>query len=224
MVFENFYLDCFAKIFAAFLSGLILGFERKTRRHPVGIRTLVLISISSAILGILSVEYAKLGSMRGDPSRIASGVITGIGFLGTGVIIKSGLNIKGLTSASVVWAASAFGLTCGIGLYSICALGLVFCIFTLFVLDKIETRLFPAEKTKKITLMFDVQNVDLTRIEEILKQNGLIQRDLNLVESLEKEKLTLIFSVKSPNQMNVLGLTSELRQIENLSKIIISDE
>lgn len=223
MNIENFYLDCLVKISAAFLCGLVMGLERKTRRHPVGIRTLVLISISSALLGILSIEYVK-NSPSGDPSRIAAGVITGIGFLGTGVIIKNKLNIRGLTSAAVVWTSSALGLACGIGQYFVCGIVVLFCLFTLFVLDKIETKLFPAEKAKRIFLVFDTKDVDLLQLEFILKVNGLIQRDLNMVESIEKDKLTLIFSVKSPNKMDVLALTNQLRKIDNLLKITISDE
>lgn len=225
MNFDNIYLDYLVKISASFLCGFILGIERKTRRHPVGIRTLVLISVSSAVLGILSVEYTNvLHPNTGDPSRIAAGVITGIGFLGAGVIVKYGLNIKGLTSAAVVWTASTLGLACGIGLYHIAGITILICIFTLLVLDKFETKLFPAEKTKKITLIFDTHNVDLLELQVILKQNGLIQRDLNMVESLEKDKLSLIFSVKSPHKMDVLALTSQLKKIKNLLKITISDE
>ena len=219
MTIENIYLDYLAKIFGAFICGLILGLERKARRQPVGIRTLVLISISSAVLGILSIKYAEFSPFgRGDSSRIAAGVITGIGFLGTGVIIKNGLNIKGLTSAAIVWTSSA------IGLYSVCIISLLFFIFTLLVLDKIEVKLFPAEKAKKITLTFNTKNVDLLQVQSILKANGLIQRDLNMIESIERENLTLIFSVKSPHQIDLFSLTAQLKKLTNLTEITILDE
>lgn len=225
MSIENIYLDYLVKIFGAFICGLILGLERKARRQPVGIRTLVLISVSSAVLGILSIKYAAFSpSGRGDSSRIAAGVITGIGFLGTGVIIKNGLNIKGLTSAAIVWTSSALGLACGIGLYSVCIISLLFFVFTLLVLDKIEVKLFPAEKAKKITLTFNTKNVDLLQVQSILKANGLIQRDLNMIESIERENLTLIFSVKSPHQIDLFSLTAQLKKLTNLTEITILDE
>ena len=78
--FENFYLDCIVKLGAAFLCGLLLGLERKRRFHSVGMRTLILISISSMLMGMISYIMAERGVVTGDPTRIAAGVVTGIGF------------------------------------------------------------------------------------------------------------------------------------------------
>ena len=105
--FDNFYLDCIVKLGAAFLCGLLLGLERKRRFHSVGMRTLILISVSSMLLGIISYTMADLGAVKGDPTRIAAGVVTGIGFIGGGAIMHLGMNIKGLTSAAIIWAACA---------------------------------------------------------------------------------------------------------------------
>ena len=111
--FENFYIDCLVKLAAAFVCGLFLGIERKRRFHSVGIRTLILISISSMAMGMVSYLMADMGGVTGDPTRIAAGVITGIGFIGGGVIMKQGLNIKGLTTAAIIFGTAGIGLTCG---------------------------------------------------------------------------------------------------------------
>lgn len=103
-------LDYSIRIATSFFCGIILGLERRSKQHAVGIRTLALISISSALLSILSINMASAGNGAGDPTRIAAGVITGIGFIGGGAILRQGLNIRGITTAAIIFTASAIGL------------------------------------------------------------------------------------------------------------------
>ncbi|MBQ5647230.1 MAG: MgtC/SapB family protein, partial [Treponema sp.] len=138
MSFGNYYIDCLVRIGCSFICGLLLGIERKTRQHPVGLRTLILISVSSTLLSIFSVFIANNPQFPGDPTRVAAGVVTGIGFLGGGAILHQGLNIKGLTSAAVIWTAAALGLACGTGQFFIVGITLFVALFALVVLEKIE--------------------------------------------------------------------------------------
>ena len=89
MHFENLYLEYAVRLSASFLCGLVLGLERKTKHHTVGIRTLVLISMSSTLLSIISYTMAELPGrpQGGDPTRIAAQIVSGIGFLGAGAIM-----------------------------------------------------------------------------------------------------------------------------------------
>lgn len=104
------YIDYAIRIGVSFICGFCLGIERKSRQHSVGIRTLVLISISSCLLSILSIYMAESFNVTGDPTRIAAGVASGIGFIGGGAIMRYGLNIRGLTTAAIIFTASAVGL------------------------------------------------------------------------------------------------------------------
>ena len=106
---SDFFISCVFKIILSFIAGFVFGLERKFRQQVVGMRTLILICCSSAMLSILS-EWIAIQSGAADTARIAAGVISGIGFLGAGVIMKTGLNVKGLTSAAVIWADSTIGL------------------------------------------------------------------------------------------------------------------
>ena len=113
---NDFYISCLIKIAFAFVAGFILGVERKFRQQVVGMRTLILICESAVMLSILSGWITnQIGSA--DNARIAAGVISGIGFLGAGVIMKQGLNIKGITSAAIIWADATIGLCIGAGLF-----------------------------------------------------------------------------------------------------------
>jgi len=101
-------------VVAAVLAGII-GLEREFKHKPAGLRTNILVSVGSALIMMVSIMAA---GYNGDASRIASGVITGVGFLGAGLIIQSRGEVHGLTTAATIWLVSAVGLSVGIGFYS----------------------------------------------------------------------------------------------------------
>lgn len=105
-------------VLAVFLSGII-GFEREHKNRPAGLRTHVLVCVGAAIVQITSMEFyiQVMGDYSADPFRLGAQVISGIGFLGAGTIIKEGSSIKGLTTAASLWAVACVGLTVGAGLY-----------------------------------------------------------------------------------------------------------
>jgi len=100
---------------AAGLGGAI-GLEREFRHKPAGLRTNMLIALGSALFSILSVE---LGAGAGSPDRIAAQVVSGIGFLGAGAILRSGENVHGLTTAATIWVNAAIGMAAGLGSYTV---------------------------------------------------------------------------------------------------------
>ena len=100
-------------ILASILGGLI-GLDRESTNRPAGFRTHILVAIGSALIMMVSVDNAKYGA---DPSRIAAQVISGIGFLGAGTILRTGTNIEGLTTAASLWVCAGIGLAVGNGYY-----------------------------------------------------------------------------------------------------------
>jgi putative Mg2+ transporter-C (MgtC) family protein len=100
---------------AAALGGAV-GLEREFRHKPAGLRTNMLIALGAALFSILSVE---LGAGAGSPDRIAAQVVTGIGFLGAGAILRSGENVHGLTTAATIWVNAAIGMAAGLGSYTV---------------------------------------------------------------------------------------------------------
>lgn len=122
----------FRVILASLLGGFI-GWEREHHVRGAGIRTYSAIALGACVFGILSLSTAG----QGDPSRIAAQVVTGIGFLGAGVIFKQGSSVAGLTSAATIWATSAVGLSVAYGMYTISILT-AFIIFLLLFLPRLE--------------------------------------------------------------------------------------
>jgi putative Mg2+ transporter-C (MgtC) family protein len=119
---------------AAALGGAI-GLEREYRHKPAGLRTNMLIALGSALFAILSVE---LGAAAGSPDRIAAQVVTGIGFLGAGAILRSGGDIHGLTTAATIWVNAAIGMAAGLGSYVAAAGAAMLTLIVLTILPFIE--------------------------------------------------------------------------------------
>jgi putative Mg2+ transporter-C (MgtC) family protein len=99
------------EISAALLMGLAIGVERQFGQHPAGLRTNALVCVGAALF----VSLSRLMDDAGSPTRIAAQVVSGIGFLGGGVILREGLNVKGMTTAATLWCSAAIGTLCGAG-------------------------------------------------------------------------------------------------------------
>ena len=109
-------LDLVVRLLLAAFLGAAIGFEREVRGHPAGLRTHTLVALGSALFTELSIYgFPTEPGQPVDPTRIAAQIVTGIGFLGGGAILKEGLNVKGLTTAASLWAVAAIGMAAGAG-------------------------------------------------------------------------------------------------------------
>lgn len=224
----DFIIDSLIKIFASVVCGSLLGLERKHRYQVMGMRTLVLISVSSTLLSILSYLLTEIqvqkGFDGGDPTRIIAGVVSGIGFLGGGTIIHQGMNIRGLSSAAVVWTASALGLAIGAGLYLQSGVVIVIALIMLVYLDKFEEKLFPGGKNKKVHMVYqDNDDVDLSKVRLCLEKEGFRVMDVNISRIMASHQLILHYTVKAPNADEFNSVISELDKIGQLEEFSMTD-
>src|ERR1044071_884751 len=134
------------RLAGALLIGGVIGFERTFHGRPAGFRTHALVCIASAVLMLVTVYQADwmtaapLDTIRTDPTRMAQGIMTGIGFLGAGVIFKEGLTVRGLPPAASMWVTSAIGILVGVGFYLPAAIGTVATVIVLSLFREIEAR------------------------------------------------------------------------------------
>jgi putative Mg2+ transporter-C (MgtC) family protein len=138
--------DTIARLASAVLCGGAVGLERDLRQMPTGIRTLALVSLGSAVAVLAAIKAADSDGF----SRVAQGVVTGIGFLGGGVILQKGdlRNVKGLTTATAIWFTAAVGLLCGLGELKIAFIATAFALAVL-VADTIIDPLLSKNKTDR---------------------------------------------------------------------------
>ncbi|MCX7927938.1 MAG: MgtC/SapB family protein [Candidatus Omnitrophica bacterium] len=137
-------------ILSVILGGLI-GLERQMQRRAAGLRTHILVSLGSCLIMLTSqyvfVIYKDVTAI--DPARIAAGIITGIGFLGAGAIIREKEEIKGLTTAASLWVVSGIGLAVGVGFYNASFITTILTLICLFILRKAEKRLLNKPNSKE---------------------------------------------------------------------------
>jgi putative Mg2+ transporter-C (MgtC) family protein len=215
---ENPLYDCLLKIGISFFCGAVLGIERRTRQQFIGLRTLILICVSSCLLMQLSAYIANMSQGRGDPGRIAAQVISGIGFIGAGAILHQGLNIRGLTSAAIIWTAAALGLAIGAGFIVPALISFVIAVISLVVIEKIEEKVFPADSIKKLSLVFYNSDVNYDKIEKAILDEGMTIRNLDISENLKKQELELNYIVKSASNVDIEKLIDSISKLGDLEK------
>ena len=145
-------------ILTSVICGGIIGFEREYKNKSTGFRTILLITLGSTIFTIVS----KHGT--GADDRISANIITGIGFIGAGVIFKDKMSVLGLTTAAVIWTSAAIGMTAGIGYYSLAFLFTIITCIVLVLVNKIELLIGNLNKSKIVNVVFkenDIRQLDI---------------------------------------------------------------
>ncbi len=136
-------LEMLARLLAALVAGALIGYERSYHGRPAGFRTHAIVCTASSLLMLVTVYEshwvrATADLVRLDPTRMAQGIMTGIGFLGAGVIVKEGLSVRGLTTAASIWITAAIGILAGVGFYFPLVVSVVLTIVMLSVFRWIE--------------------------------------------------------------------------------------
>ncbi|MNR82993.1 putative Mg(2+) transport ATPase [compost metagenome] len=168
---EELLLDVFYLLLSAVLSGLI-GLEREWRNKAAGFRTHVLVGMGTTLLTILSTQ----GFVGGDPSRIAAQVVTGIGFIGAGVILHRGYLVRGLTTASTLWMTMAIGMSVGVGWLALATIATTFALGSLLLLGYIAD-LLPFPERQRIYLDVFAPPEQAPQIRTVLEAaRGVVRR------------------------------------------------
>lgn len=139
----HYHVDLILRLSLAALLGAIVGYEREYFGKAAGFRTHALVAAASSLIMLVSMEMYEIykGEVSVDPSRIAAQVVSGIGFIGAGAIIRSGASVKGITTAASLWAVAGIGLACGIGFYEGALYATAIVIVILYIFTKLETKL-----------------------------------------------------------------------------------
>lgn len=201
---------CLARILLSFLAGCVMGLERKFRMRFVGIRTLVLICVSSCVIMLLSIYLSRiLFEGSGDPARLAAQVVSGIGFLGGGAILREGFNVKGLTSAAIIWTAAALGLAIGAGFLFPAFAALAFSLVALVLIELLEERFFPAEELKVLFLTCSSSQPDIKALKRTAARFGVMVTSLNNASFVDNV-LKISYEVRIPKSVDFENLSCQL--------------
>jgi putative Mg2+ transporter-C (MgtC) family protein len=172
------------RLLAGLCAGALIGYERSYHGRPAGFRTHALVCMASSLLMLVTVYEAHwvravADSVRLDPTRMAQGIMTGIGFLGAGAIMKEGLTIRGLTTAASIWITAAIGILAGIGFYFPLAVSVILTLGVLSVFRWIEIRM-PAESFFHFDVRFARESeMSETALRELVEEHGFSLANLS---------------------------------------------
>ena len=188
------YFEEAAQVTFAFVIGAVIGLEREFRSNPAGFRTMILICVGSCLYTILSKEVGGV-----SPDRIASNVVTGIGFIGAGVIFKEGITVNGLTTAALIWVTAALGMAIGYHNYPLAIIVSAMVVITLFVLEPVQHFINRFHKVKDYKIKtISLGNNFKEEFENFFVTNDMDFRCMKTVK--ENTDAVYIYRISSPDR------------------------
>ncbi len=221
----NYELDILVKLLLAAFAGGLIGLEREKHGRPAGLRTNLLVSVGACAMMIVSeafyVKYGMLdveSAVRFDPSRVAAQIVTGIGFLGAGVILKEGISVRGLTTAASLWVVAGLGMAFGMGYFSLGVITTVLVLISLVFLKNLDPLL---RKDRYVTLMVTAaKRMELyDELQTIFDERSLKVSDLSSHVDLVHDEI--YFQMVITQQQKRIGreLTTAILQLEGIKKV-----
>ena len=174
------------RLACAMLVGLVIGTEREYTHRPAGMRTHILVALGACVISVTGElifnHYSTMGAMP-DPARLSAQVVTGVGFLGAGTIMREGPTVKGLTTAASLWAVACLGLAAGFGYYALSVLGMVFIFITLTIFEWLQKMLLKPANAKNADYI--LETTDIAAALNLIQEQAAVER-VNILNILAK--------------------------------------
>lgn len=227
----GFDLTVVIRVLSALLLGFAIGFEREVTNKDAGLRTNILVCLGACIFTIISIygfpEVAVSGEEMGtrDTARVAAQIVTGIGFIGGGTVLRHGFNIYGLTTAATLWVSAAVGMACGAGMYGLAIISTVLSILILVVVRLFEKNVLvtSTKNTKRLKVNISCDNDKSNYIYDYIIENYAqireISKKFNKDETLTKINVILDLNGKNP----IKSMYKSFENIEGIESISIQE-
>jgi putative Mg2+ transporter-C (MgtC) family protein len=227
-VFDGVYFDIAVRLLASLVVGGLIGLERSYHGRPAGFRTHSLVCLSTSLLMLVTVYETRWfssiapGRISLDPTRMAQGIMTGIGFLGAGTIIKDGLSVRGLTTAASIWITAAIGILIGIGFYFPAAVATILTLGTLSVFRWIENQI-PAQFYAQFVIRF-ARNEAMPELEmrRMLEDYGFTIANLNYRLDVESDSFEYQMVIRTNSEANASRLAQALNRVGSVKEYRVS--
>ena len=198
--------------------GAVIGYERERTGHPAGLRTHLLVALASATFMLVSTQfvyfqfYGKDDLVAIDTSRIAASVVSGVGFLGAGAILRTGISVQGLTTAASLWLVAAVGLAAGGGMYFVAVASALASLFGLTILGRIEGIGWHLCQ-RQVEVTGQTGQLNRTVVLEALRKLGVTVTDIEYDQNIVENESRLVFKVRLASEQ---GLEQMLTRLESL--------
>jgi putative Mg2+ transporter-C (MgtC) family protein len=214
------------RLFLAVVAGGLIGMNREKLNRAAGFRTHVLIAMGSCLIMLISIFIPQefLDFKNGDPGRIASQVVTGIGFLGAGAIIKLGDHVKGLTTAASIWVSAAIGLAVGAGMFWIALAAVFFVLVTLIILERMERMMFRKRIFKTLSLQLKQSDSEIKAVESIITRYNAKYSVQEFRRNTSLGILNVEINLTVDNHFKMDEFINEVAAIPNLQEVSVKSK
>jgi len=201
-------------LFALFIGGVI-GIEREFKGKPAGMRTNMLICTASCLLMVLSIEiFRQYEGIMGDPGRIASQVVVGIGFLGAGTIIRSRFSVTGLTSAATIWFVAAIGLVIGWGSYLLAVAATVLVIVTLTPIGIVERHLAVRQRRHILQFKYPAASLRMGQAKKVFFGNRITPENIEHIREGDWVAVEVEYEASDAKHKAIVQAIKQIDDIE----------
>lgn len=218
-----YYTDIFTKIFLACVLAGFIGYEREAVQRPAGFRTHILVCVGATIAMITNIELVRLFSdvASVSPGRLGASVISGIGFLGAGTIIRQGASVKGLTTAASLWTVACLGLVIGTGLYAIAVISTIVILITLSTFSRIEQKIGPGKNLLTISINTIDMPGQIGKIGGALGDLDTKIKSIKVLANTDSDTINLKISVLLPKKITSDNILLSLGSISDVNKVFV---
>lgn len=215
------FLGIFFPLGLAALLGGIVGLERETTGRPAGLRTHVLVAVGSALIMIISMDMMRYRTENWipDPGRIGAQIVSGIGFLGAGTIMREGLTVRGLTTAASLWVVAGVGMAVGSGLYLEATVASVMILLTLTVLRQAETRFIRSGGHQTLTVEVTDTPGKLGSLASVIGRHGGNIRSVRMRGGTAPGTVEITFHLRFPPRSDTSHLVTELMTVDGVLQV-----
>jgi putative Mg2+ transporter-C (MgtC) family protein len=209
--------DALIRMVVALILGTLIGIERELHGRPAGMRTQALVSLGAALFTMLS---ASIADSRSDPGRIAAQIVTGVGFLGAGTIMRYGATVRGLTTAATIWAAAAVGMACGMGDYPVAFIASALIIITVGLFRPVAYMTRP-HKPHSFILVTATAPL-LTELEDACRKLGIKLSGMEVRPASHEDSQSLLLKVELPPHVPAEKVAAALQAIEGVREVKVT--
>ena len=211
-----------ARLGLAFLLGGVIGLERETHGQAAGLRTHMVVTIGAALITLISLKVSLMGSgVPADPGRIAAQIVSGIGFLGAGAIIRYGMTIRGLTTAACLWTSAGIGMACGIGFWFGAVATAALTVIATFVFDRVEKKYLQDTSVKRILIRAREGAGVLEKVEGVFKKESIRMKSIGIEKDFVEKILQLNITVNMSEKINLENLLDRLNDVPSVERVEI---
>src|SRR6185503_15793424 len=205
---------------AGLLGGLV-GLEREFHSQPAGLRTHMIVSLGACLIMLVSIHMTDLSGGKSDPGRIAAQVVAGVGFLGAGAIMRSGLSVRGLTTAACLWTVAAVGLAVGCGYWKAAVVTTVLTLISLSFFQKVERRFSKGKSFRRFVIHAKDSAQLVSRLEEIVTRAGIGIQEVDLQRDLIEKKLHVSITATCTEHVDMDKMSRAFSALPEVEKVEI---